>query len=334
MFELLQCRISRSLSPIVFIGYALIFLCPLASAESDYPSKSIVLVVPYATGGVSDTIGRVLAQGLSNVLKQTVIVENRGGAGGTIGAGIVAKAPADGYTILLTSPPMVAIAPALLHELPYRTGEDFTPIGTFIVTPNVLVVNNDLPVKSFADLIAYGKGTGKDHLSFASAGPGSTGHISGQIMINASGIEMAHIPYKSSGQAFPDVIAGRVSMVFDSLPSTIGFIRSGRVKPLLVMSEKRSSVLPNVETAIEAGFPAATMNFWMGIEGPAKLPQEVVKKLNSALRIIVKTPEMRQQIETLGAEPYVTTPEEFKALRNSDIAKYGKLVKEMGLKSD
>ena len=334
MFKVTQYPTRRRLFKMASLALASCALCASSFAQSDYPSKPIKLVVPYATGGVSDAVGRVLALALGKVLQQTVIVENRGGAGGTLGAGLVAKAPADGYTILLTSPPMVAVAPALIRDLPYRSADDFTPIGTLIVTPNVLVVNNELPVKTIAELITYGKGPGKDSLSFASAGPGSTGHLSGQIMMTTTGINMTHIPYKSSGQAFPDVISGRVSMVFDSLPSTIGFIRSGRVKPLLVMSEKRSTAFPDVQTAAEAGFPAATMNFWMGIEGPAKLPQDIVNKLNTALKLAVNSPEMSQQMQTLGAEPYLTTPEEFKAQRNNDIAKYAKLVKEMGLKQE
>jgi tripartite-type tricarboxylate transporter receptor subunit TctC len=219
-----------------------------------------------------------------------------------------------------------------LKDLIYNNEDDFTPIGTIIVTPNVLVVNNNLPVKTFDELVAYGKGAGKNNLSFASAGPGSTGHLSGQILMNATGLNMVHVPYKSSGQAFPDVISGQVSMVFDSLPSAIGFIRGGLVRPLLVMSEKRSPSLPGVQTAKEAGFPSATMNFWMGIEAPAKLPKEIVYRLNLALKEAMNTPEMRQHIQPLGAEVYLTTPDEFKALRHSDIEKYGKLVKEMGLK--
>ncbi len=319
------------------IAFCMIFSAFLFSsfnvlAQSEYPSKPIKLVVPYATGGVSDTIGRVLAQSLGNVLKQAVVVENKGGAGGTIGAAAVAKAPADGYTLLLTSPPMISVAPVLLKDLTYHNEDDFTPIGTIIVTPNVLVVNNNLSVKTFDDLVAYGKGAGRNNLSFASAGPGSTGHLSGQILMNATGLNMVHVPYKSSGQAFPDVISGQVSMVFDSLPSAIGFIRGGLVRPLLVMSEKRSPSLPGVQTAKEAGFPSATMNFWMGIEAPAKLPKEIVYRLNLALKEAMNTPEMRQHIQPLGAEVYLTTPDEFKALRHSDIEKYGKLVKEMGLK--
>jgi tripartite-type tricarboxylate transporter receptor subunit TctC len=303
-------------------------------AQDDYPSKPIKLVVPYGTGGVSDTMGRLTATALSKVLNQTVVVENRGGAGGTLGASVVAKSPADGYTLLLTSPPMVAVTPALLKGLNYDTSKDFTMVGTMATTPNVLVVNNDVPARNIAELIGYAKGAGKGKMSFASAGPGSTGHLSGHILQTSTGIDMQHIPYKSSALAFPDVISGRVTMVFDSLPSTIGHVRSGKVRPILVMSEKRSSIMPDVPTAIEAGFPTATMNFWVGIEGPAGMPKQVVDKLNAALKVVVASKEMRDQMAFLGAEPYYTTSAEFTALRQADVVKYGKLVKDMGLKQD
>jgi tripartite-type tricarboxylate transporter receptor subunit TctC len=301
-------------------------------AQGTYPSQPIKLVIPYATGGVSDTIGRLIAQALGKALNATVVSENKGGAGGTLGAAAVAKAAPDGYTLLLTSPPMVAVAPAMLKELPYRTAEDFTMVGTFATTPNVLVVNNALPATSIAELVTYAKGEGKDKLSFASAGPGSTGHMSGQILMDSTGIRMEHVPYRSSAQAFPDVISGRVSMVFDSLPSTIGHVRANSVRPLLVMSEKRSSVLPDVPTAAEAGFPAATMNFWIGIEGPAKMAQPVVDKLSAALKTAVESRELRGQLAFFGAEPFYTDAAAFKALRQKDIDKYGVLVRQMGLK--
>jgi tripartite-type tricarboxylate transporter receptor subunit TctC len=326
----------RRRSAIALAG-ALLFagLSPGAAlAQDDYPSKPIKLVIPYATGGVSDAMGRMVATALSKVLGQSVVTENRGGAGGTLGAGVVAKSAPDGYTLLLTSPPMVAVAPALLRDLPYDTAKDFSMVGTFATTPNVLVVNTDLPVKSIIELVAYAKGPGKGKLSFASAGPGSTGHLSGHILSKETGIDMQHIPYKSSGQAFPDVISGRVSMVFDSLPSTIGHVRSGKVRPLLVMSDKRSSVMPDVPTAVESGFPQATMNFWVGLEGPAKMPKSVVDKLNAALKKAVETKEMRDQMAFLGAEPYYTSAAEMDSLRSKDIVKYGKLVKDMGLKPE
>ena len=301
-------------------------------AQANYPSKPIKLVIPYGTGGVSDTTGRLIAQALGKALNQTVVVENRGGGGGTLGAAEVARAAPDGYTVLLTSPPMVAIAPQMLPNLTYSSANDFTAIATFATTPNVLVVNNELPVHSIADLVNYAKGGGKDKMSFASAGPGSTGHISGQILMDSTGIKMVHIPYKTSAAAFPDVISGRVSMVFDSLPSTIGHIRAKSVRPLLVMTEKRAAILPDVPTAAESGFPAATMNFWIGIEGPARMPQAVVDKLSAAMKEATESKELRDQLAFLGAEIFYADSATFKALRAKDIEKYGALVKQMGLK--
>lgn len=305
-----------------------------AAAQEAYPSKPIRLIVPYGPGGVSDSVGRVLAAGLAKSMNQSVFVENRGGAGGTIGGNIAAQSPADGYTILLTSPPMTAVAPALIKNMPYSVTTDLIPVSTIITTPNILVVNLDLPVKTIHELIAYGKGAGKGKLSYGSSGPGSTGHVSATILLGAAGIEMEHVPYKTSAAAFPDVISGRVSMAFDSLPSTIGFVRGGRVRPILVMSEKRSSLLPEVPTAAESGFPAATMNFWMGIEAPARMPQPVLEKLAAGLKAMMESDEVRKQMAQFGAEPFYTTPAEFKKIRDADIQKYGKLVKEMGLKQD
>jgi tripartite-type tricarboxylate transporter receptor subunit TctC len=325
-------RLRRAVGLAAAALLALLAVPGIATANDvdSYPNKPIRLVLPYGTGGVTDSVGRVLAAAMTKSMGQTVYVENRGGGGGTIGAALVAQAAPDGYTILLTSPPMVAVAPALLPTLSYDALEDFTPIGTFITTPNILVVNPTLPVKSMAELVAYGKGKGK--LSFASAGPGSTGHLSGHILKTSAGIEMAHIPYKSSGLAFPDVMAGRVSMVFDSLPSTISYVRSGKVRPIAVMSESRSGLLPDVPTAAESGFPAATMVFWMGIEGPARMPAAIVEKLNAGMKAAMASPEMRAQLASLGAEPYITSAHEFNVVRRRDVAKLRHLVKEMGLK--
>jgi tripartite-type tricarboxylate transporter receptor subunit TctC len=315
-----------------------VLLCMLwvgaAGAQDAYPSKPIRLIIPYGPGGVSDSVGRVVAAGLSKTMNQTVFAENRGGAGGTLGGNVAAQSAPDGYTILLTSPPMTAVAPALIKNMPYNVSTDLAPVSTIITTPNILVVNNDLPVKTIHDLIAYGKGAGKGKLSYGSSGPGSTGHLSATILLGAAGIEMEHVPYKTSAAAFPDVISGRVSMAFDSLPSTIGFVRSGKVRPILVMSAKRSSLLPDVPTAEESGFPAATMNFWMGIEIPAKTPQPVIEKLSGGLKQMMESEEVRKQMAHFGAEPFYTTPAEFKKIRDADIQKYGKLVREMGLKQE
>lgn len=316
------------------IGIVFMLWIAGASAQEAFPSKPIKLIIPYGPGGVSDSVGRVLAAGLSKAMNASVYAENRGGAGGTLGGNVAAQSAPDGYTILLTSPPMTAVAPALIKNMPYNVSTDLIPVSTIITTPNILVVNNDLPVKTIQELIAYGKGPGKGKLSYGSSGPGSTGHLSATILLGAAGIEMEHVPYKTSAAAFPDVISGRVSMAFDSLPSTIGFVRGGKVRPILVMSAKRSSLLPDVPTAAESGFPNATMNFWMGIEAPAKTPQPVVEKLAAGLKNMMESEEVRKQMGQFGAEPFYTTPPEFKKIRDADIQKYGKLVKEMGLKQE
>ena len=308
-------------------------LLPLAAfAQDSFPSKPIRLIVPYGPGGVSDTVGRIVATALSKAMNNSVVVENHGGAGGTLGGNITAKSAPDGYTVLLTSPPMTAVAPNVIPNMPYNVSTDLIPIATVITTPNILVVNNDLPVKNIQELIAYAKGPGKGKLSFGSSGPGSTGHLSAAILMGSVGIDMQHVPYKTSAAAFPDVISGRVSMAFDSLPSTIGFVKGGKVRPILVMSEKRSILLPEVPTAAESGYPQATMNFWMGIEGPAGIPAPVVDKIAAGLKQVVASQEAREQFKTVGAEAFYTTPAEFKTLRDADIVKYGKLVQQLGLK--
>ena len=305
-----------------------------AAAQEQYPSKPVRLIIPYGTGGVSDSVGRVVAAGLSKAMNGSVYAENRGGAGGTLGGNVAAQSAPDGYTILLTSPPMTAVAPALIKSMPYSVSADLIPVSTVITTPNILVVNNDLPVKTIQELIAYGKGAGKGKLSYGSSGPGSTGHLTATILLGAAGIEIEHVPYKTSAAAFPDVISGRVSMAFDSLPSTIGFVRGGKVRPVLVMSARRSSLLPEVPTAAESGFPNATMNFWMGIEAPAKTPQPIVERIAAGLKAMMESDEVRRQMALFGAEPFYTTPGEFKKIRDADIEKYGKLVREMGLKQE
>lgn len=302
-----------------------------AADYDSYPNKPIRLVIAYGVGGVADNIGRVLVAGLTKALGVSVFVDNRGGGGGTIGATIVSKAAPDGYTILLTSPPMIAVAPLLIPDLYYNPKRDFTPIGTFVTTPNILVVNNALPVRNLSDLVTYAKGPGKDNVSFASGGTGSTGDLSGQIFQRTANIELIDVPYRASAIGYPDVISGRVSMMFDSIPSTLGFVRAGQVRPIVVMSDKRSPLLPDVPTASEEGYPTATMQFWMGLEGPARLPPVIVAKLNAALTTAMSAPEIRKSLVNLGAEPFLTSPQQFSALQDRDIAKYQSLIREMGL---
>lgn len=305
----------------------------LAAAESanNYPDKPIRLVVAYQAGGVADNVGRVLAAGLTEALGQPVYVDNRGGAGGTIGASFVAKSAPDGYTLLISSPPMIAVAPLLMPQRPYDPKRDFTPIGTFATTPNILVSNLSVPAKSLKELVAYVKGPGKGKVTYATGGPGSTGLLSGQILNRSAGINMVAIPYRNSAQGQPDLLSGRVSVLFDSVPSTIGLIRSGRVRPLVVMSEKRSPLLPDVPTIAEEGFPSATMQFWLGLQGPPGMAPVIVEKLNKALRTVMAKPDTVKHMEMLGAQAFLTSPGEFRALQDRDIARYKPLVQEIGL---
>jgi len=322
---------SRKFASLGAIAFAA--LVASAQAQDVYPSRPVRFIVPYGPGGVSDTIGRIVAAALAKTMNGTFVVENRGGAGGTLGGNLAAQATPDGYTMVLTSPPMTAIAPATIGSIPYNPATDLVGVGTAIVTPNILVVNNDLPAKNIQELIAYGKGEGKGKLSYGSSGPGSTGHLSATVLLGAAAIEMQHVPYKTSAAAFPDVISGRVSMAFDSLPSTLGYVRSGKVRPILVLSEKRSSLLPDVPTAAESGYPSATLVFWMGVEVPAKTPAAVIDRLSAGLKAATELKEVREQMANVGAEPSFTTPAEFKAIRDRDIERYGKLVRELGLKT-
>lgn len=306
-----------------------------ASDADNFPSKPIRLVVPYGAGGIQDTIGRLVATAMTKELGKTVYVENRGGAGGTVGAAAVAKSPPDGYTIMTMSLPNVAVAPVMLPNLPYDALEDFTPIATVVTTPSLLVISPSLPVKTMADLVAYGKVRGKDKLSFASGGPGSTGQILGHILETLMGTTMVNISYKATALSFPDVIAGRVSMAFDFVPSVLGYIRTGDLRPIAMMAESRSSLLPDVPTAAEAGFPAATMvSWWIGIEGPPKMPPAIVEKLNAAINASVASQAMRDQLAKLGAAPFVTSPMEFNTLLHRDTASLRQFVKEMGLRPE
>ena len=312
----------------------ILFALSLDAAAQGFPTKPIVMVVPFAAGGPVDVIARLIAVPMSRTLGQTVIVENTTGAAGTLGVGRVARAAPDGYTLLLSSLSTVAISPNFLTSVPYDPVRDFTAIGGVATTPNILVVNPELPASSLSELIGYAKGAGKDKLSFGSSGTGSTGHLSAEVLRVVTGIQMSHIPYKASALAFPDVIAGRVSMVFDSLSSTLSHVKSGKVRPIAVAALRRSALLPEVPTFAEAGFPGATLLFWTGLEGPPNLPEPIVQKLNAALRKVLAAGSLRERLITLGADPLVTSPQEFAELRRVDVARVKKLIKDAGIKTE
>lgn len=327
-------RSATALSALVLLlisGYA------AAQVDADrigaYPSRPIRLVVPYAAGGVSDIMGRVLGQKMAELLGQPIVVDNRGGAGGTLGTEIVAKAAADGYTIVLSSLATLAIGPNMVRNVAYDPLRDFSAIGGVATAPNILTVNSAAPFHSLRELVNYAKANpGK--LSFGSSGIGSIGHLSGEVLRTSVGAEMVHVPYKSAGLAYPDMFAGSVSMVFDTLPSAIQHVRSGRARPIAVLSDKRSPLLPDVPTFAEAGYPESTLRFWFGLHGPANVRPAVVQKLNATLMKALASPDLRERFSVLGAEPYPISPRELVDLTRNDVAKLAQTMKAAGIKPE
>ena len=313
----------------VVAGAALAFLSFAAVAQS-YPARPIRLMVPYAAGGVSDILGRVLAQKMSELLGQPMIVENRGGAGGTLGTGLIAEAGPDGYSIVLSSLTAYAIAPNLMKKVPYDPVKSFTAIGGVAVAPNILTVGVSSQFNTLRDIITYAQAN-PDRLSFGSSGIGSVGHLSGEVLRTSANVTMVHVPYKSAGLAYPDMMSGNITMVFDTLPSAIQHVKSGKAKPIALLSEKRSPLLPDVPTFAEAGFPEATLHFWFGLHGPAKMPPAVVDKLSDTLQKALASSDLRDRFASLGADPYPLTPEQLQAKTSADFEKLAKVIKAAGI---
>jgi tripartite-type tricarboxylate transporter receptor subunit TctC len=316
----------------LLVGLAAALLSASVFAQT-WPSRPVRLIVAYATGGVSDIMGRVLAQKLSETLGQPVVVENRAGAGGMIGTDFVAKSAPDGYIIVLSSPTQMAIVPNLNKSTPYDPIRDFTPLGGVAMTPNILSANVSLPFRSLKELVDYARANpGK--LTFGSSGPGSVGHLSGEVLRAATGVQMTHVPYKSAGAAYPDMISGNISMVFDTLPSAIQHINSGKARPIALMSSRRAPLLPDVPTFAEAGFPEATLHFWLGLHGPANIPQPVVQALNDGLRKALSAQDLRDRFSQLGADPLVITPQELGDMTRTTLDQITRTIKTAGIKGE
>jgi tripartite-type tricarboxylate transporter receptor subunit TctC len=323
----------RAGEALVIIGIA---ISPLAvhraAASNDYPARPIRMVVPFAAGGVSDITARVLVSKMHEGLGQRLVIDNRGGAGGMIGTDIVAKAPADGYTLVLASNGTHAVVPHLYKKVPYDPVKDFAPIGMVSVSPQVLAVNKDLPVKSVKDLIALAK-TKPGVLTYGSSGNGSTGHISAEMMSAMSGIQLTHVPYKSASAAYPDVFSGRVAMVFDSAYSMTQHIKSDRLRALAVTTQKRAAALPDLPTMAEAGLPGFSMPLWIAVFAPAGTPPAIVTRLNTEMNRALKAPDVREQMAQQGAEVLYGTPAELLAAVKVDLKRVGEIVKSANIEA-
>jgi len=304
---------------------------PLCGAQSSYPSKPVRLVVPFPAGGTTDILARAAAQKLSEAWGQQVIVDNRPGAGGNIGAELVAKAPPDGYTLLMGTVGTHAINSSLYSKMPYDHIKDFAPAVLVAGVPNVLVVNPSMPFNSVQDLIAYAKANpGK--LNFASSGSGTSIHLSGELFKSLTGVQITHVPYKGSAQALTDLLGGQVQLMFDNLPSSLAFIKAGKLRALAVTSTTRAAALPDVPTMVEAGVPGFEATAWFGILAPAGTPREAITRINTEIAKWLASPDAREKLSAQGAIAAGGSPEDFAKHIASETAKWARVVKESAAK--
>ncbi|OHE89573.1 MAG: hypothetical protein A3G75_13640 [Verrucomicrobia bacterium RIFCSPLOWO2_12_FULL_64_8] len=319
-----------------WIRYA-IFLLALAVAapafSQQYPTRPVRFVVPFSPGGSTDTLARTLGQKLSEALGQQVVVDNRPGGNGDIGMLIVARAPADGHTIVLGYIANLAIAPSLQAKMPYDPVKDYAPITQPASSPNVLTAHPSVQAKSLKELVALAKAK-PGQLSFASTGVASVGHLTGELINNLAGIRLTHVPYKGSGQAVTDILGGHVHVMFSGFSSTLAHIKSGKLRALAVTGPKRSNALSDVPTIAEQGFPGVEATAWYGVLAPAGTPRPFVARLHGELVKILKLPDVVQRLEGLGFELVGSTPEQFGAYIKSETAKWAKVVKASGAKPD
>jgi tripartite-type tricarboxylate transporter receptor subunit TctC len=310
------------------LGLFLLALATYAHAQS-YPLRALRLIVPFPPGGSTDILARALGKQLSEGLGQPIVIDNRPGAGGTIGSEAAAKAPPDGYTLMMGHLGTLAVNVSIYKKLRYDPAKSFEPVCLMAIVPSVLVVNNSLPVESVAELIAYARANpGK--LAYGSAGSGSTSHLTTEYFKLATGIDILHVPYKGIGPMLTDLVSGQISMGLNGAPAVMPHVASGRLRALAVSSLTRLPSLPKVPTIHESGVTGFEANGWYGIVAPAGTPGEVVNRLNGEIRRAMRTPALHARLEAEGAIPAVGSPAEFAAFIASEIARWGAVLKRAG----
>ena len=303
-----------------------------SSAAENFPTKPLRFVIGLAPGGATDIMARALAQKLTASLGQSIIVDNRSGAAGSIAAALVAKSPADGYTLLFVSS-SYAINPGLYSDLPFDPVRDLAPISLIAAAPFLLVVNPALTAGTVKELIALAKAR-PGALNYSSGGNGSSGHLAGELFKSLAGVTLTHVPYKGAGPATVDVIAGQIQMTFASVVSALPHVKAGRLRALGVTSEKRSSALPQLPTLSEAGVKGYHVETWYGALAPAGIPAAIVGKLNTEINRTVKRADVQERMASEGAEPIASTPAQFAAFLDSEIRKWGRIIRESGIRGD
>jgi tripartite-type tricarboxylate transporter receptor subunit TctC len=315
------------------IAIAASALCISVTASAQqYPSKPIRLVLPFPPGAPSDLVGRTIGQKMGEQMGQNLVPDNRTGAGGTLGLAMVAKAPPDGYTVLVTSP-TVALSPLLYSNLPFDPLKDLTPVVRLASIENVVLVHPSVPAKTLKDFIALARASpGK--LNYGSGGPGTTNHLANELLKSLERINMVHVPYKGATLATTALMGGEVDQVIVSVASVLPLIKAGRVRPLAVLSEKRVATLPNVPTSTEAGFPNFKMSIWYGMMAPGGTPREIVGRLYQEAAKALDDAALRKHMANAGMDPWLGTPEDMGKLVRSEMARYAKIIQSAGIKKD
>ncbi len=313
--------------------FALALLHAASATAQAWPAKPIRLMVPFPPGGSTDIVARIVAQKLSERLGQSIVIENRGGAGGTIGTAVIAKSAPDGYNLTVASTSTHVVAPGVYTKLDYDPVKDFAPVGLMAVSPYLLVVNPSVPAKTLKELIALAKKQpGK--LNYASAGIGSTTHLAMEMLKYASATYMLHIPYNGNGPAGTALIGGQVEVLFGSLPALLPHAKSGRARALAVGTPKRSPSLPDVPTVAESGYPGFDASLWLAIMAPAGTPQPIIERLNRELVAIIAAADTREAFDKAGAEPLTGTPADLAAMIRDGVPKYAQIIKTAGVKAE
>ncbi|MFO1316128.1 MAG: tripartite tricarboxylate transporter substrate binding protein [Burkholderiales bacterium] len=317
---------------IAWVAGLLCAVLPAAAVAQAWPAKPIRLVAPSTPGDAPDVIARLVAEKLAAVLGQQVVVENRPGAGGVVGSEAVAKSAPDGYTLIMGNAGSHGINAAVYSKLPYDIQRDFAPVSQVAIAPNVMVINPAVPANSVAEFIAYARSQpGK--LSYASGGNGSSAHMSMELFKSMAGIDVQHVPYKGSSPALTDLIGGQVAVFIGNMPPTVPHIKAGKLRALAVTTRSRSALMPELPTIADT-LPGYETVAWFGVLAPAGTPPEIVNRLSAEIGRIARTPEMREKLTAMGAEPVGGTPEEFKAVIDRDIAKWKPLAQKVGIKVD
>ena len=326
----MHCKISLASALALALGASLMAI-PAHGADSAYPQRPIRLIIAQSPGGNADIVGRAFAVRMSEGLGQQIVIDNRPGASGIIATQTTVQAAPDGYTMLLV-PSSFGVNPSV-RKLPYDQLRDLTPITLLASAPNVLVVNPSLPIKTIADLAAMARAK-PGQLRFGSSGNLGSAHLAGELFKTMAKVDMIHIPYKAATAALIDIVAGSVELSFASMPSAVGLLKAGKLRPVAVTSSKRSAAMPELPTVAEAGYPGFETAAWQGLLGPARLPDPIVRRLNAEAARVARDPELKQRLLADGSEPVGSSPEEFRVWVTHEIAKWGKVVKAIGIKVD